>query len=315
MQEAPRIAKYSKPLAKVAGAVLLLGGLLLLVGCQGVSAAGQQQSSTLSLLTSTLEFGTVATGSSKTLTVTATDSGPASVTVSSTAISTNYYSLVAPSLPVVIAAGQSTTMSIKFAPNAVGSFNGTLAITSDASNSVTNLTLLGIGVGTSSGQLTPDPASVDFGSVTVGAKQSGTITLTNTGGSSVNISQASVSGTGFQLSGITTPLTLNASQSTTFTVSFAPQGSGSASGTLTITSDASNPTLTIPLSGTGVAVGALGSNPSSLSFGSVPVGSKQSLSETVTNTGGSSVTISQVGTTGTGFSLSGITTPMTLVTG
>src|ERR1051326_9071553 len=104
MQEAPRIAKYSKPLAKVAGAVLLLAGLLLLVGCQGVSAAGQQQSSTLSLLTSTLEFGSVATGSSKTLTVTATNSGPASVTISSAPISTNYYSLVAPSLPVVIAA-------------------------------------------------------------------------------------------------------------------------------------------------------------------------------------------------------------------
>src|ERR1700730_9909321 len=84
---------------------------------------------------------------------------------------------------------------------------------------------------------------------------------------------------------------------------------------MTITSNASNPTLTIPLSGTGVTLGALGTNPTSLSFGSVTVGSSQSLSETVTNTGGASVTISQIGISGTGVSLSGITTPVTLAAG
>jgi hypothetical protein len=61
--------------------------------------------------------------------------------------------------------------------------------------------------------------------------------------------------------------------------------------------------------------GTLASNPSSLSFGSVTVGSKQSLSETVTNSGGASVTISQVAISGSGFSLSGITAPVTLTAG
>lgn len=318
MLENTPIAMCPKRFGTVAGAMLLVAGLLLLVGCQGVSAAGpsgQQQSSTLSL-PSSLDFGTVAISNSKTLTVTVTNSGPASVTISSVAISTKYFSLVAPTLPITVAAGQSTTVSIKFAPNAAAAFNATLAITSDASNPLTNLSLLGTGTGTSApGQLALDPASEDFGSVTVGAKQSQTVTLTNNGGSSVNISQASVSGTGFQLSGITTPLTLNASQSTTLTVAFAPRASGSASGTVTITSDASDPTLTFPLSGTGLALGALGSNPSTLSFGSVTLGSKRSLSATVNNTGSSSITISQVGISGTGFSLSGITTPVTLAAG
>ena len=131
----------------------------------------------------------------------------------------------------------------------------------------------------------------------------------------MTISQVVLSGTGFSLSGITAPVTLTAGQSATFTVTFTPQSAATASGNVTITSNASNPTLTIPLSGTGVAPGALGSNPTSLSFGSVTVGSKQSLSETVTNTGGSSVTISQVGISGTGFSLSGITAPVTLTAG
>src|ERR1035438_10205780 len=320
MLKTAAIAICPKHLGKVAGGLLLLAALTFLVGCQGVSAAGssgQQQSTTLSLLTATADFGSVAVGSSKTLTATATNSGPASVTVSGAAISTKYFSLVAPSLPVTVAAGQSTVIGIKFTPNGPGAFNATLSITSDASNPVPNLTLSGTGTGTGTtpGQLTLNPASENFGSVTVGAKQSQTLTLTNIGGSSVNISQASVSGAGFQLSGITAPLTLNASQSMTFTIVFAPQASGSSSGTAAITSDASNASLTIALSGAGVAPGGLGSNPTSLSFGGVTVGNKQSLSETVTNTGGSSVTISQVGISGTGYSLSGITAPITLTAG
>ncbi|MGO9085749.1 MAG: choice-of-anchor D domain-containing protein, partial [Terriglobales bacterium] len=298
--------------------MLLLAGLTFLVGCQGLSAAGSssQQPTTLSLLNTTLDFGSVAAGSSATLTATATNSGPASVTVSSATISTKYFSLAAPSLPVTVPAGQSATISIKFAPNAPGAFKATLSITSNASNTVPELTLSGTGTAATSGTLTLNPASQDFGSVTVGAKQSQSVTVTNTGSSTVNISQASVSGTGFQLSGITTPLTLNASQGTTFTVAFAPQASGSASGAVTITSDASNSPLTMPLSGTGAAAaGTLASNPASLSFGSVTVGNKQSLSETVTNTGSTSVTISQVAASGVGFSLSGITTPVTLTAG
>src|SRR5206468_225555 len=120
---------------------------------------------------------------------------------------------------------------------------------------------------------------------------------------------------GFSLSGITTPLTLTAGQSATFTVTFTPASATSASGNVSVSSKASNPTLTISLAGTGLALGALGANPTRLSFGSVTVGSNKSLSETVTNTGGSSVTISQANISGSGFSLTGITTPLTLTTG
>ncbi len=308
----------SNHLAKLVGALLLLACLTFLAGCQGVSAAGsssQQQVGNLSLGAGILNFGSVAAGSSRTLPVTATNSGTTSVTISSTAISTKYFSLAGPSLPVTIAAGQSSTLNIKFTPDAAGVFSAMATVTSDASNSVANLSLSGTGTGTANGQLASSPTSEDFGSVLVGAKQSHTVTLTNTSASSVNISQASVSGAGFQLSGITAPLTLNASQGTTFTVSFTPQASGSASGAVTIASDAVNPSMTIALTGTGVAQGTLGSNPTSLSFGSVQVGTNQSLSETVTNTGGASVTISQVAISGTGFSLSGITAPVTLTAG
>ena len=318
MRTPPTREKCAKYFWNAAGALLLLLGLASLVGCQGVSAvssSSQQQTSNLSWGSGSLDFGSVTAGSSKTLTVTATNSGSTDVTISSAAISTKYFSLTAPGLPVTIAAGQSTTLSVKFTPDAASAFSATATVTSDASNTVSNLALSGTGTEVDAGQLALNPTSADFGSLTVGSKQSQTITVTNSGGSSVNISQASVSGAGFQLSGISAPFTLDASQSTTFTVSFAPQATGIASGTVTITSDASNPTLTMALSGTGISLGALGSNPTSLSFGSVTVGSKQTLSETVTNSGGSSVTISQVGISGTGFTFTGSTAPVTLAAG
>jgi centrosomal CEP192-like protein/uncharacterized protein DUF1573/ASPM-SPD-2-Hydin domain-containing protein len=299
---------------RAAGALLLLLGLAFLSGCQGVSAGGSQNpTGTLSLAKGSLDFGNVAAGSTATLNVSATNSGNASVTVSGVAISSKYFSLVYPSIPVIIPAGQSVTATLKFAPDAVGSFSGTATITSDATNAPTTLSLSGTGVTTSQLALSPD--SLAFGSVTTGSQSNRTVTLTNQGAATVNVSQVVASGPGFKLSGITTPLTLNGSQSTTFTVTFAPQSTGAENGNVTVTSDAANATISMPLSGTGVAPGALGSNPTSLSFGSVTVGSNQSLSETVTNTGGSSVTISQVGVSGTGFSLSGITAPVTLTAG
>lgn len=317
-----RLIGMSRPpvqtnIGKAVGAFLLLLNLAILLGCQGVSAGGsnqQQQTGDLAFSTASLNFGTVPAGTGKTLIVTATNSETQPVIISSAAISSKYFSLVSPSLPVTVPAGQSVSVTVKFAPTGAGTFNATASVTSNALNAVPNLVLSGDGTD-NGGQLGLSPASDDFGSVVVGTKQSRTVTMTNSGTASVNISQVSISGGGFQMSGISAPLTLNPAQSTSFTVAFAPQATGAASGTVTITSDGSNPSLSMALSGAGIAAGALGSNPTSLSFGSVQVGVKQTLSETVTNTGGSSVTISQVGISGSGFSVSGITAPVTLTAG
>jgi hypothetical protein len=310
---------HLKHLAKVAGTSLLLAGLAFLVACQGFSSSKsattqQVQSGTLSLSSASLDFGSVAAGTSKTLTITASNTGTASITVSSASISSQYFSLNAPSLPIAVLVGQSVPITLVFAPNAAGSFSATVSVITNAANNPAVFSLTGTGVA-ASGQLAPSSASENFGSVTVGSNQSLSETVTNTEASSVTISQVGISGTGFTLSGITAPMTLAAGQSASFSVTFTPPSAGSVTGNVTITSNASNPALTIPLSGTAVTPGALGSNPTSLSFGNVTVGSKQSLSGTVTNTGSSSVTISQVGISGTGLSLSGITTPVTLTTG
>ena len=105
---------------------------------------------------------------------------------------------------------------------------------------------------TTPGQLSSSTSSVSFGNVDLGSSSAQSVTLTNTGGSNVSISNVTTSGTGFTENGISTGLILSPGGSTTMDLIFAPAASGSATGSVTISSTALNSTLTIPLSGTGV---------------------------------------------------------------
>ena len=96
---------------------------------------------------------------------------------------------------------------------------------------------------------------------------------------------------------------------------FSPTTGGAITGNLAITSNAANSALNVPLTGTGTTPGQLTSTPTNLDFGSVTTGISDSLTETFTNSGGASVTISAASTTGSGFSFSGLTLPSTLTAG
>jgi Abnormal spindle-like microcephaly-assoc'd, ASPM-SPD-2-Hydin len=130
------------------------------------------------------------------------------------------------------------------------------------------------------------------------------VQLKNISLSSVTISKATVSGTGFQLRGIVPPVKLAPAQTLNFIVAFDPAFSGSVTGTVAIKSNATNATLTLALSGTGIsATRTISVLPSGLNFGSEILGGSIPLQLAVKNTGNSSVTISQINVTGAGFSL------------
>ncbi|MBV9574864.1 MAG: choice-of-anchor D domain-containing protein [Acidobacteriales bacterium] len=101
-----------------------------------------------------------------------------------------------------------------------------------------------------SGQLTISPSTMDFGSLAVGASATQKATLT-AGNYAVTISTVDQSGQGYSLSGITFPVTIAAGHSLSFTVTFAPQSAGSAAGTLSFLSDASNSPATESVRGAG----------------------------------------------------------------
>ncbi|HEV2500517.1 MAG TPA: choice-of-anchor D domain-containing protein, partial [Terriglobia bacterium] len=159
-----------------------------------------------------------------------------------------------------------------------------------------------------------NPASVSFGNVALGSKSSQSIILSNTGAGSVSISQMTPTGNGFSISGLALPLTLSSGQSATFNATFSPTTAGSAVGSISVISTASDSPLAVPLSGTGVTQ-QLSANPGNLSFGNVTIGSSSTLPVVVTNTGSAGITVSQAATTGSGFSVSGPSLPLALATG
>ncbi len=163
------------------------------------------------------------------------------------------------------------------------------------------------------GQIAVAPANVNFGSVQVGSKQSLPASITNPSSSSVTITQATTTGTGYSVAGLSLPLSLAAGKTQPFTVIFTPQSASNSNGSVTIVNDGSTPNINVPLSGNGLTAGALTASPSSLSFGNVQVGNHQATSETLTNSSQSvTVTISQAAISGTGFSMSGLTPPVVL---
>ena len=280
----------------------------------GISLSGNGvMPGALGISSSALSFGNVQVGGTQTLTETLTNSGGSSVTINQANVSGSGFSVSGLSLPMTLNAGQNANFNVIFAPQAGGSASGSISVTSNASNPILSVSLGGTGV--TPGALGISSSTLSFGNVQVGGTQTLSETLTNSGGSSVTISQASVSGSGFSLNGLSLPMTLNSGQSANFSVVFAPQSGGSASGSIALTSNASNPTLNVSLAGAGVTAGFLGAGSSSLSFGNVQIGSSQSLTETLTNSGGTTVTVSQAGASGNGFSVTGLSLPLTLTPG
>ena len=102
--------------------------------------------------------------------------------------------------------------------------------------------------------LNSSSSSLSFGSVNMSSNSTKTATLTNVGNSSVTISNVTVSGAGFNATGVPSGLILAPGQAATLTATFAPYGAGSASGSVSVASNATNSPDTISLSGTGVAV-------------------------------------------------------------
>src|SRR5947209_6580461 len=135
--------------------------------------------------------------------------------------------------------------------------------------------------------------------------------MVNSGSASLTIAHGNFTGAGFSISGLTFPLTLAARQVNTLSVQFAPTATGSVSGSVSLVSDAPNSPSTIALSGTGVQP-QLSITPASVSFGNVLVSSTEAQTITLTNSGTANLTIAQASFTGPGFTISGLTFPLTL---
>ena len=108
-----------------------------------------------------------------------------------------------------------------------------------------------INLGTAAPALSLSTSSVPFGNVNLNSPATQQVTLTSSGTAPLIISAGSATGAGFTISGISYPLTLNPGQAATLSIQFDPTSAGAATGTVTLTSNASPSKATITLSGTG----------------------------------------------------------------
>lgn len=209
----------------------------------------------LAASTSSLKFGTVQVGSSRTLPLTVSNAGGQGTTVRVSALTVTGagFTATGAATPFTLASGQTLTVNVKLVPQAAGNLVGNLSIASDAANSNLSIGLSGTGANAATGQLSVSPTVVNFGDVTLGSSltQLGTLLAS---GNSVTVSSASWNGTGFSLSGLSFPLTIAAGQSVPFSVTFAPQSVGNISGGVSFLSNASNASASEQWSGVGAQV-------------------------------------------------------------
>ncbi len=251
---------------------------------------------------SAIAFGSqILNAASPAQTVTLTNTGTASLSISGISISGDFAQTN--NCTATLAANASCSLSVTFMPTVLGVRSGTLTITDNASGSTQSVAVSGTGTAPAVGL---SPTSLAFGNQALSTTSAAqTVTLTNTGTASL-----SISGDFAQTNNC--PTTLAANSSCTFTVTFTPTATGARTGALTIADNASGSPQSVALSGTGTTPGQLSASPGSIAFGSVVVDQSGNQTVTISNTGAASVTVSSASTSGPGFSISGLSLPLTL---
>jgi hypothetical protein len=137
------------------------------------------------------------------------------------------------------------------------------------------------------------PYIVNFGDQNAGTTSSSqSVTLTNVGGTTIAISNVSISGAYAQANNCGTSLAAGAG--CTFSVTFTPTTFGYAAGSLTITDSALGSPQAVVLAGVGEAPG-VGLSPGSIGFGSQLLGTtSQTARVTLTNVGNQPLSITKI---------------------
>jgi hypothetical protein len=203
--------------------------------------------STASLLPSSLNFALVPIGSlSAAQTVTLTNTGGASLSITSIAVSGEYTETN--TCGSSLSAGGKCTISVVFKPTTDGTQNGKLTVTDSSGAQSVTIT----------GTATPlkfTPASVNFGTVKVGTTSTGkSVTVANVGTTTLTITSVAIGGTNpgdFAITGNTCGSSLTAGATCKITVIFTPTATGTRSGNVTIKDSDPVSSQKILLSGTG----------------------------------------------------------------
>ena len=181
-----------------------------------------------------------------------------------------------------LAAKAKCTFGVTFTPTFNGQVKGALTVFYNGTLASGGLTGTGQNGGTA--PLTFSPVNLGFGNVALNTSSTKTVTVKNAGSTSITLS--SITGSGYYSAAPsgTAPCsgTLSAGKTCTMTVTFTPLVTGTTVGGITVTDTGSISTQVLDVSGNGIL--AITMSPSTLSFGTVSVGTTSAVQVvTVTN--------------------------------
>ena len=242
--------------------------LFALIGCFGLQSTTPKADvpaaptlGAIELDAAALDFGTVATGDEVERVLTLSSASDEMVTVNALVDGDAAFSIPVDTLAVFEG---DTLLTVAFAPEADGTYAGTLRLSTPAGDTA-DVTLAGIagnggggggsdtgnGGGTGAANLAVSTRSHEFGSVDVGATSAFTFTLRNDGGEPLSLSGIAASDAAFRIGGVAANATLDPGESGDLVVTFAPSRAQTYRGTVTVSSDDPDGDIQLSVSGTG----------------------------------------------------------------
>jgi trimeric autotransporter adhesin len=256
---------------------------------------------TISISPAALTFGSQAVGTtSAAQTVTVSNTGNSAVTFTSIVTSGDFAGAATAQCPSIAFDAAPCVFQITFKPTATGTRTGTITFTDNATGSPQTVNLTGTGAA-GTGTISIAPTALTFASQNVGTTSAAqTVTVSNTGNSAVTFTSIVTSG---DFAGATTaqcPSIAVDAAPCVFQITFKPTATGTRTGTIAFTDNATGSPQTVTLTGTGTGSAAtIGISPTSLTFASQNVGTTSaSQAVTVSNNGGVALTFTSIVTSG-----------------
>jgi phosphatidylserine/phosphatidylglycerophosphate/cardiolipin synthase-like enzyme len=284
---------------------------------QIVSLSGTGLVPVATLSGNSLAFSSAPTIASPLQFITLTNTGTATLNISSITLggtNPSDFAIAAGTNPcgTTLAASASCTISASFTPADATTYAATITVTDNATGSPQIINLSGTGTAPVASF---SPGSLTFAATNVGVSSaSQSFALTNTGNAALTISNIAVTGTAAssysQTNNCTAPLVPTTGNCTVY-VTFDPTTSGPLAAAISFTDNASGSPQTVGLSGTGIApIASLGGT--TLNFSSTPTVTSPLQFITLTNTGTATLNISSIalgGTNASDFAIAAGTNP------
>ncbi len=256
-------------------------------GAFAASSSNVVLAAAFNVSTTTLQFGTLAFGSTAVLPLTITNVAlPGTIMVGTTLNDPSYTVLTNAqnTCQAGIAVGQTCTLPIEFSPIAVGDHYDTLTLSPGGGVALITINLLGVATGLGATMEALQFGTIPFGTTEVlpltisniqPANDQGFIVYTISGGSFsiVNTAQSTCQGS------------VAPGESCTLVVQFSPKSVGGHSDILTFYPGGGVAPSTVRLLGTASATGVAPAMNAPLQFGTIPIGSTEVLPLTITNFG------------------------------